>query len=112
LVALSYQNRTGFYASRLQNENHFEIFPSASNGGSVTRRKPRSQWTRTHSWSRMGARKRVGHGGVQNSFSRAKDFGNLHNRRWSPIKKLNFFIALKTLNENGVETEKQPSRPA
>jgi len=60
----------------------------------------------------MGARKRVGHGGVQNSFSRAKDFGNLHNRRWSPIKKLNFFIALKTLDENGVETEKQPSRPA
>jgi hypothetical protein len=60
----------------------------------------------------MGARKRVGHGGVQNLFSRAKDFGNLHNRRWSPIKKLNFFIALKTLNENGVETDKQPSRPA
>jgi len=60
----------------------------------------------------MGARKRVGHGGVQNSFSRAKDFGNLHNRRWSPIKKLNFFIALKTLNENGVEAEKQRSHPA
>jgi hypothetical protein len=60
----------------------------------------------------MGARKRVGHGGVQNSFSRARNIGNLHNRHWSPIKKLNFFIALKTLNENGVETEKQPSRPA
>ena len=43
---------------------------------------------------------------------RAKHFGDLHNRRWLPIKKFNFFIALKTLNENGVENGKQPSRPA
>jgi hypothetical protein len=60
----------------------------------------------------MGARKRVGHGGDHISFSRAKDFGNLDNRHWSPIKKLNFSIALKTLNENGVETEQPPGRPA
>jgi hypothetical protein len=59
-----------------------------------------------------GARKRVGHGGVKNLVFRAKYFGDLHNRRWLPIKKFNFFIALKTLNENGVETGKQPSRPA
>jgi hypothetical protein len=52
----------------------------------------------------MGARKRVVLGGVQNSFSRAINFWNLHNRRWAPIKKLNFFIAFKTLNENGVAT--------
>jgi hypothetical protein len=58
-----------------------------------------------------GARKRVGHGGVNNLVFRAKYFGDLHNRRWLPIKKFNFFIALKTLNENGVETGKQPSRP-
>jgi hypothetical protein len=59
----------------------------------------------------MGARKRVGHGGVPNSSSRAKTFGNLHIRRWSPIKKLNFFIALKTLNENGAETENSQVSP-
>jgi hypothetical protein len=33
-------------------ENQAAVFPSGSSGGNVTRRKPRSQWTSTHSWSR------------------------------------------------------------
>lgn len=33
-------------------ENHGDVFPSDSSGGRVARRNPRSQWTRTHSWSR------------------------------------------------------------
>jgi hypothetical protein len=35
-----------------QKLNHFETAPLASKGASVTRRNPRSQCTRTHSWSR------------------------------------------------------------
>lgn len=38
--------------TRLHRENHFATLPSASSGGSVARRNPRSQWTSTHSWSR------------------------------------------------------------
>ena len=41
-----------FHPHRRSAENQLEIFPSDSNGGRVTRRKPRSQWTSTHSWSR------------------------------------------------------------
>lgn len=37
------------YKTRLNQGNHFATVPSASSGGSVTRRKPRSQCTRTHS---------------------------------------------------------------
>ena len=37
---------------RFHCENQGETVPSNSRGGRVTRRKPRSQWTTTHSWSR------------------------------------------------------------
>ena len=37
---------------RFHCENQSETVPSNSRGGRVTRRKPRSQWTTTHSWSR------------------------------------------------------------
>lgn len=36
----------------LHQENHFETLPLGSSGGKVTRRKPFSQCTNTHSWSR------------------------------------------------------------
>jgi len=51
IVRSLYPNRASQKILR-QTLNHLAVVPSDSNGGSVTRRKPRSQWTRTHSWSR------------------------------------------------------------
>ncbi len=48
-AAKAFQFLTRGYNQTIDEVVNGALFPSDSSGGSVTRRKPRSQWTSTHS---------------------------------------------------------------